>query len=67
MGAAATAAVAALGWGAGRTPLGVHGAGAIADPLPILRELARRGVRAAAFDGSAGRAATPLATDAPPA
>ena len=67
VGAAATAAVAALGWGAGRTPLGVHGAGAIADPLPILRELARRGVRAAAFDGSAGRAATPLATDAPPA
>ena len=49
--ASATAAVVALWLAGGTAPAGAHGAGAIADPLPILRELARRGVRTAVFDG----------------
>jgi hypothetical protein len=60
---AATAAVVALWVGAGRVRPGVHGAGAIEDPLPILRELARRGVRAAAFDGAGSRHVPDVADD----
>jgi hypothetical protein len=56
----ATAAVAALAvagdgpfWSPARgARAGAHGLGAVTDPLPLLRELARRGVRAAAFEGS---------------
>lgn len=50
--AAATAAVLAMHVGSGDFAPGCHGAAAIDDPLPVLRELARRGVRAAAFDGA---------------
>jgi hypothetical protein len=32
---------------------GVHGLGALLDPVPCLAELAQRGVRAAAFEGVA--------------
>ena len=32
---------------------GVHGLGALTDPVPLLGELASRGVRAAAFEGVA--------------
>jgi hypothetical protein len=32
---------------------GVHGLGALLDPVPFLAELAQRGVRAAAFEGVA--------------
>ena len=32
---------------------GVHGLGALVDPVPFLAELATRGVRAAAFEGVA--------------
>lgn len=46
--AAAVAAVAALHVGAGRP--GVAGLASLGDPLPMLRELARRGVRAARLD-----------------
>lgn len=53
--ASATAAVIALWLGAGAAPVGVHGAAAITDPLPILRELSRRGVRTAVFDGDGAR------------
>jgi hypothetical protein len=53
--AAATAAVVALWAGSGRAPAGVYGAAAIAEPLPILRELTRRGVRTAVFDGGLHR------------
>jgi len=50
--AAATAAVVTLQLAAGRGPVGAHGLAAWTDPLPILLELARRGVRAAVFEGS---------------
>lgn len=50
--AAATAAVLALTAASGVLEPGSHGAGAVADPVPVLRELARRGVRTAVFDGS---------------
>jgi len=33
---------------------GVHGLGALVDPVPFLAELARRGLTAAAFEGTAG-------------
>lgn len=49
--AAATAAVLALHVASGAVPTGSHGAASIDDPVPILRELARRGVRVATFDG----------------
>ena len=49
---AAVAAVAALFAVAGRFPVGAHGLAGVGDPLPLLRELARRGVRAATFEGS---------------
>ena len=49
--AAGTAAVIALALAAGATSPGSHGAAGSLDPAPILRELARRGVRTAAFDG----------------
>ncbi len=55
--ASATAAVIALWLGRGQAPPGVHGAAAIDEPLPILQELARRGVRTAVFDGSVSGAA----------
>jgi len=44
--------VAALFAVAGRFPVGAHGLAGVGDPLPLLRELARRGVRAATFEGS---------------
>lgn len=50
--ASATAAVLALHVGSRAVEPGCHGAAAIADPLPLLRELARRGVRAAVFEGA---------------
>jgi len=50
--AAATAAVLALHVASGALEPGSHGAAAIADPLPVLRELARRGVRSAVFEGA---------------
>lgn len=51
----ATAAVAAVAAGfavAGRLPVGATGLAGVGDPLPILHELARRGIRAATFEGS---------------
>lgn len=58
--AAATAAVLALHLGSGAMTPGSRGAAAIEDPLPLLRELARRGVRAATFEGSSsGRLLVP--------
>lgn len=66
--AAATAAVLALHVGSAAVAPGCHGAAAIGDPVPILRELARRGVRAAAFEGSSSaRLLTdrPLTAEAP--
>jgi saccharopine dehydrogenase-like NADP-dependent oxidoreductase len=50
--AAATAAVLALHVAAGVLEPGSHGAAAIPDPVPVLRELARRGVRSAVFAGA---------------
>jgi hypothetical protein len=49
--AAATAAALALHVASGVLAPGSHGAGAVPDPLPVLRELARRGVRSAVFAG----------------
>jgi len=49
--AAGTAAVIALALAADAAAPGSHGAAGSLDPTPILRELARRGVRTAAFDG----------------
>ncbi|MFZ4520011.1 MAG: Gfo/Idh/MocA family oxidoreductase [Microthrixaceae bacterium] len=54
--AAATAAVVALRVAGGGLPTGAHGLASLGDPLPVLRELARRGVRAATFEGSAATA-----------
>lgn len=48
--AAALAAVLALRAAAGDVAPGSHGVAASVDPRPVLAELARRGVRAAAFD-----------------
>jgi len=51
--AVATMAVAGIGAGGVRVELhGAHGLGALTEPVPFLAELARRGVRVAAFDGS---------------
>jgi hypothetical protein len=36
------------------TQTGVHGLAALVDPVPFLSELARRGVKAAAFEGPSG-------------
>ncbi len=50
-----TAAVAAVAAGfavAGRLPVGATGLAGVGDPLPILHELSRRGIRAATFEGS---------------
>lgn len=49
--AGAVAAQAALAVVTGAVGPGAAGLAAIADPLPILQELARRGVKAAAFQG----------------
>jgi hypothetical protein len=54
---AATAAVLALWIAGGGASTGAHGAAGLGDPLPVLRELARRGVRSAVFDGSTHRSA----------
>jgi hypothetical protein len=53
--AGAVAAVAAIRLGSGELGLGPggHGLGAISDPLGFLHQLAERGVRAAAFGGTA--------------
>lgn len=59
---AATAAVAAM-WlggspamsGVPRPELGAHGLASLRDPRPLLAELARRGVRTAAFEGAQAR------------
>jgi hypothetical protein len=57
--AGAVAAVAALWVGAGDVAPGAAGlAGAVA-PVPFLAELARRGVKAAAFDGAVAAVAAP--------
>ncbi|HTO00227.1 MAG TPA: hypothetical protein VL068_06085 [Microthrixaceae bacterium] len=48
----ATAAVAALWLAAGRAKPGATGLAGLGATLPILTELSRRGVRAAAFDGA---------------
>ena len=53
--ASATAAVMALWLAGGSAPAGVHGAAGVGDPLPMLRELTRRGVRTAVFDGATHR------------
>ena len=58
--AAATAAVVSLHLGGGGAlPAGAMGLASVDDPLPLLRELARRGVRAATFEGASGGAADP--------
>jgi hypothetical protein len=36
-----------------RPPAGVHGLAALVEPVPFLAELARRGVKAAVFEGVA--------------
>jgi saccharopine dehydrogenase-like NADP-dependent oxidoreductase len=50
--AGAVAAQAAIAATDGTAHAGAAGLAAIADPLPLLQELARRGVKAAAFQGS---------------
>ena len=52
--ALAAAWIAGLGGGVPRQT-GVHGLGALVEPVPFLAELARRGVKAAAFEGASGR------------
>jgi hypothetical protein len=52
--AAAVAAVAAVSVTEGGVGTGAHGLAAVGDPVPMLRELARRGVRAAVFEGRGG-------------
>jgi saccharopine dehydrogenase-like NADP-dependent oxidoreductase len=49
--AGAVAALAAVAIGAGGVPAGVNGLGRAVEPVPFLAELARRGVKAAAFVG----------------
>jgi len=49
--AGAVAAEAALAVAAGTIPVGVHGLAEVPDPLPLLRELARHGIKAATFTG----------------
>ncbi len=55
--AAGTVLAVAAGWlaGLGESPVtqtGVHGLGALLEPVPFLAELAARGVKAAAFEGT---------------
>jgi hypothetical protein len=50
LGAGVTAAVVALELAAGRCALGAGGAAELVEPLPVLTELARRGIRAATFE-----------------
>lgn len=52
--ASGVAAVTALELLTGRPRPGAYGLASIGDPLPLLRELARRGVRAARFEGAEG-------------
>jgi hypothetical protein len=56
--AAGTVLGVAAAWLAGGVPAlgerpeaGVHGLGAVVEPVPLLAELARRGIKAAAFEG----------------
>ncbi|MEA3020544.1 MAG: hypothetical protein QOI47_2068 [Actinomycetota bacterium] len=49
--AGAVAALAAVAIGTGGVPAGVNGLGRAVEPVPFLAELARRGVKAAAFVG----------------
>ena len=49
--AGAVAALAAVAAASGTARAGAAGLAAIADPVPLLQELARRGVKAAAFQG----------------
>jgi hypothetical protein len=51
--ALAAVRLAGLGETAGPAPVGVRALGEVVDPVPFLAELARRGVKAAAFDGVA--------------
>jgi hypothetical protein len=50
--AGAVAAEAALAVAGGRAPTGVHGLASLADPVTVLRELARHGIKAASFTGA---------------
>lgn len=52
--AGAVAAQAALAAAGGTARAGAAGLAGLSDPLPLLQELARRGVKAAAFQGTAG-------------
>jgi predicted dinucleotide-binding enzyme len=54
--AGAVAAEAALAVASGRAPVGVHGLASLAEPLAVLRELARHGIKAASFTGAVGAA-----------
>jgi len=56
--AGATAAVVALHLAATDPAPGVRSVGELGDPLPLLRELARRGVKAATFDRKASSVET---------
>ena len=49
--ASATAAVVALRLARGTTPTGASGVAKLSDPLEMLTELSRRGVRSATFEG----------------
>ena len=62
--AAVAAARAASG---GLSRVGAAGLGELVEPVPFLAELARRGVKAAVFEGSASETATVPAADARPA
>jgi saccharopine dehydrogenase-like NADP-dependent oxidoreductase len=52
LGAGVTAAVVALGVAGGAAPTGAGGVAELLEPLPVLAELARRGIRAATFEPS---------------
>jgi hypothetical protein len=49
--AGAVAAQAAVAAADGRIPPGAGGLAGMSDVLPLLQELARRGIKAAAFEG----------------
>jgi hypothetical protein len=55
VGAAMVAAVTAIRAGEGGLPPGAHGLAEVVEPVPFLAELARRGLRAAVFDGVSPR------------
>lgn len=57
--ASATAAVVGLWLARGGSPAGAHGLAGLGGELEMLQELARRGVRAASFEGGAIEAARP--------